>query len=287
MHRKQPTRKSAPLLTAAAVLSLAAGTYVLGERGRTAAEPRPDAPGVEAQAPAAPVEPVALASDGEVEAQARELPAAAEGPPAEPGPALTRIVVSLKQRRLYLITRGDTLLNAPVAIGMGQDFEFEGKKYHFATPRGRRTVIAKAKDPVWTVPEWHYYEKAVRKGIEVVRLKKDDQIELEDGSFILVTDEHVGRVNQNGFFVPFTPGNEIIFDGKIFVPPLDSPQRRVPDALGPYKLDMGDGYLIHGTHMYNTESIGEAVSHGCVRMNNSDLDRLYHMVERGTPVEII
>jgi hypothetical protein len=287
MHRKQPSRKSAPLLAAAAVLSLAAGTYVLGQRGRDASAP-PEA----AMAAAAPGEPLALAMDGDgkgeaqAEAEAQEL-RTAEAAAAEPAPPLTRIVVSLKQRRLFLVTRRDTLLNAPVAIGMGQDFEFEGKKYHFATPRGRRTVIAKAKDPVWTVPEWHYYEKAVRKGIEVVRLKKDDRVELADGSFIVVTDEHVGRVNQNGFFVPFTPGNEIIFDGRIFVPPLDSPQRRVPDALGPYKLDMGDGYLIHGTHMYNRESIGEAVSHGCVRMNNSDLERLYHMVERGTPVEIL
>ena len=270
MHRKQPSRKSAPLLAAAAVLSLAAGTYVLGQRGREVTAPP------EAAMAAAPTEPLAIAMDGDgkgeaqAEAEAQEL-RTADAAPAEPAPPLTRIVVSLKQRRLYLITQADTLLNAPVAIGMGQDFEFEGKKYHFATPRGRRTVIAKAKDPVWTVPEWHYYEKAVRKGIEVVRLKKDDRVELADGSFIVVTDEHVGRVNQNGFFVP----------------PLDSPQRRVPDALGPYKLDMGDGYLIHGTHMYNRESIGEAVSHGCVRMNNSDLERLYHMVERGTPVEII
>ena len=58
------------------------------------------------------------------------------------------------------------------------------------------------------------------------------------------------------------------------------------DALGPYKLDMGDGYLIHGTHIYNEDSIGDAVSHGCVRMENSDLERLYYMVEPGTPVFI-
>ncbi len=61
----------------------------------------------------------------------------------------------------------------------------------------------------------------------------------------------------------------------------------MPDALGPFKLDMGDGYLIHGTHYYNEESIGEAVSHGCVRMNNDDLTRLYRLVPRGTVVEII
>ena len=60
----------------------------------------------------------------------------------------------------------------------------------------------------------------------------------------------------------------------------------MPDALGPYKLDTGERYLIHGTHPYNEESVGEAVSHGCVRMGNEDLARLYPLVPRGTPVII-
>jgi lipoprotein-anchoring transpeptidase ErfK/SrfK len=72
----------------------------------------------------------------------------------------------------------------------------------------------------------------------------------------------------------------------MYVPPQSTAQRRVPDALGPYKLDTGDGYLIHGTHIYNEESIGEAVSHGCIRMSNDDLARLYALVPRGTPVII-
>ena len=99
-------------------------------------------------------------------------------------------------------------------------------------------------------------------------------------------DDQVGRLNQNGHFWAFTPGLEIVFDGKIFMPPFGTAQRRVTDALGPYKLDLGDGYLIHGTHIYNEESVGSAVSHGCVRMTNTDLDRLYYMVERGVPVFI-
>jgi lipoprotein-anchoring transpeptidase ErfK/SrfK len=63
-------------------------------------------------------------------------------------------------------------------------------------------------------------------------------------------------------------------------------QRTVTDALGPYKLDMGQGYLIHGTHIYTEDSIGLAASHGCVRMRNVDLGILYQFVEPGTPVFI-
>jgi lipoprotein-anchoring transpeptidase ErfK/SrfK len=97
---------------------------------------------------------------------------------------------------------------------------------------------------------------------------------------------NVGRLNQFGNFYPFPAGTEIIFDGKVFMPPIGTVQRRIPDALGPYKLDTGDGYLIHGTHIFNEDSIGQAVSHGCVRMTNEDLERLYPLVPVGTPVFI-
>jgi lipoprotein-anchoring transpeptidase ErfK/SrfK len=49
-------------------------------------------------------------------------------------------------------------------------------------------------------------------------------------------------------------------------------------------LVLGDGYAIHGTD--NPASIGHSVSHGCVRLRNEDIDKLYSMVEVGTPVYI-
>ena len=47
---------------------------------------------------------------------------------------------------------------------------------------------------------------------------------------------------------------------------------------------MGDGYLIHGTNQ--DTSVGDAVSHGCVRMYNDDVARLYELVPVGTPIFI-
>ena len=203
---------------------------------------------------------------------------------SEPG---LRILVSIAKRRLWLVDGADTLLKAPVAIGMGKDFRFADRTYHFATPKGTRKVLAKAKDPLWIVPEWHYYEKAAAMRIgEVVKLEDDANIVLADSSILTIQDHQVGRINHFGYFAPFTPGTEIVFDGRLYVPPVSTVQRKVPNALGPYKLDMGDGYLIHGTHLYNEESIGDAVSHGCVRMTNEDLTRLYPLVPRGTPVII-
>ncbi|MEO5511921.1 MAG: L,D-transpeptidase, partial [Longimicrobiales bacterium] len=192
-----------------------------------------------------------------------------------------RIMVSIKQRQLWLINNRDTLLVAPVAVGMGKDFEFNGKKFHFSTPTGRRKVLTKSESPVWTVPEWHYMERAANNDHDLYYLKAAEKYKLEDGTSIEVRGNDVGRVNQFGNFWAFEPGLEIMYDNKVFVPPVTTKQRRVPDALGPFKLDMGEGYLIHGTHPYNENSIGDAVSHGCVRMDNFDLERLYYMVEPG------
>lgn len=197
-----------------------------------------------------------------------------------------RILVSIEKRRLWLLDGKDTVMSAPVAVGKGQTFTYKGKTYRFETPRGQRRVIGKETNPRWVPPEWHYYEKAARRKLEVVHLEKGQRVRLSDGTYIEVRDEDVGRINQFGNFWPFTPGMEIIFDGKIFIPPLGTRQRSVPDALGTHKLDLGDGYLIHGTHVYNEDSIGRAVSHGCIRMRNQDVAKLYDLVPVGTPVYI-
>ena len=45
------------------------------------------------------------------------------------------------------------------------------------------------------------------------------------------------------------------------------------------------GYGIHGTNA--PRSIGKAVSHGCIRMSQRDLDRLFAQVGVGDTVEIV
>ena len=226
------------------------------------------------------------APDEAAAAQPESARAAASDVASKPDPSAPRIIVSIDDRHLWYVVGRDTLLSAPVAVGMNKSFEFDGKRFHFSTPRGTRRVLRKEENPIWTVPVWHYYERAKWEDLEIVFLEPDSRITLGDGTVLVVEGDQVGRINHFGNFWPITPGNEIIFDGKVFVPPMNTQQRRVPDALGPYKLDTGDGYLIHGTHIYNEDSVGDAVSHGCVRMTNADLERLYWMVEPGTPVII-
>lgn len=47
----------------------------------------------------------------------------------------------------------------------------------------------------------------------------------------------------------------------------------------------GGNYGIHGTN--NPASIGQAVSNGCIRMHNKDVEELFPRVNIGTPVEIV
>jgi len=196
----------------------------------------------------------------------------------------TRILVSTDARALWLMRDTVVLMRAPVAVGMSEGFTWDGKKYDFKTPLSVRKVLSKDTVPIWTPPDWHYFEIALEQKLQVVNLKRGQRVTLTDGTRLEIRGSDVGRINKFGNFWPFTPGTEIIFDGKIFVPPLDTRQRKVPDVLGTHKLAMGDAYLIHGT---NSElSIGDAVSHGCVRMFNEDVAQLHRLVPVGTPIYI-
>jgi lipoprotein-anchoring transpeptidase ErfK/SrfK len=53
--------------------------------------------------------------------------------------------------------------------------------------------------------------------------------------------------------------------------------------MGQFAMTLGDGtYAIHGTN--RPASVGRFVSHGCIRMYNADIRKLFSMVAVGTPV---
>ena len=57
------------------------------------------------------------------------------------------------------------------------------------------------------------------------------------------------------------------------------------NPMGVAALTMRGGeYAIHGTN--RPASIGGFVSHGCIRMHNSDIQQLYRLVSVGTPVVV-
>jgi L,D-transpeptidase YbiS len=68
------------------------------------------------------------------------------------------------------------------------------------------------------------------------------------------------------------------------IPPPDSPKRKVKGHLGKYALDLGDGIMIHGTDEY--DSIGRKASHGCIRLPEDMLERVYRETPIGADVYI-
>lgn len=68
------------------------------------------------------------------------------------------------------------------------------------------------------------------------------------------------------------------------VPPSDSPKRYFPGEMGQYALYLGDGLAIHGTKV--KQSVGRAVSHGCMRLSDEGISTVYSLSKVGTKVII-
>jgi hypothetical protein len=211
----------------------------------------------------------------------------AEGAP-EPPHDRPYLVISLEQRLLWYRQRGAILFATQVATGSGKTMVKEGgaSAWKFETPRGRLVVQSKEEAPVWAPPDWHYVEQSRKRGLGLARLEIGQSLEAADGSVITVEGTDVVQVLPDGRrnVLQATDGREIVVDGRILVPPLGTTQRRYEGVLGTYRLNMGDGYAIHGTNQ--PETVGRAVSHGCVRLRNEDIAKLYAMVPVGTPVYI-
>lgn len=198
------------------------------------------------------------------------------------------IVISIEERELWYKKANEVLYHTQVATGSGKTLVSgaSGKEWKFETPRGRLKVVEKEVDPAWVPPDWHFQEQANKRGLGVVRLERGRAIPGGDGSVITVSGANVVKRYANGSVVPLeaTDGREIVANGNIIIPPYGTTQRRYLGVLGTRRLKLGDGYGLHGTNQ--PETIGRAVSHGCVRLRNEDIEKLFDMVPVGTPVFI-
>ena len=192
------------------IAALVASALVVGSAGRAAGQ-------------GLPVSPLALAHGVEREGaeRYRDPPVDTEG---------RYIVISLEEKRLYLMEDERVLWSAIVGTGTGTRLEGAGQKWDFSTPRGMFRVQRKEKNPRWYVPDWAYVERGEP------------------------------------------------------IPDPDDPKRYEDGMLGTTALFLGEGIAVHGTNF--PELLGQAVSHGCIRMSNETARQLYYEVEVGTPVII-
>jgi hypothetical protein len=195
-----------------------------------------------------------------------------------------RLVVSLQDRHLWAIVGRDTVLSAPVAVAKGTTLEYGSREWKFDTPRGMRTVLGKDADPIWQPPDWLYAETAVENNLKVAHLNFGQKIRLDDGRILTMVNNAAGLIDKDGGFGELPTDEHIVFGNTLYVPPMGSKNRKVEGELGKYKLNLGEGYLLHGTP--DKESIGMAATHGCVRLRDDDIEWLYENVPVGTRVYI-
>jgi lipoprotein-anchoring transpeptidase ErfK/SrfK len=198
------------------------------------------------------------------------------------------IVVSIGENKLWYKRGNEVLFETQVATGSGKTLVSGtgGKQYKFETPRGRLRVQEKEIDPAWVPPDWHFQEQANKRGLGLARMTRGSVIPAGGGAVVAVRGSEVVKRYPDGREIPLeaTDGREIVVNGNILIPPFGVNQRRYKGVLGTRRLVLGDGYGIHGTNA--PETIGRSVSHGCVRLRNEDIEKLYEMVPVGTPVYI-
>ena len=68
------------------------------------------------------------------------------------------------------------------------------------------------------------------------------------------------------------------------IPPVGDPDRFVYNVMGKYAILLGNGYKIHGTKW--KKLLGTHFTHGCISLDDDELEVVYKSVENGTKVYI-
>ena len=184
------------------------------------------------------------------------------------------ITVSTTENKVYARRNGKLVFEAVCSTGSNSTLRANGETKVFRTPIGRFRIVSKEENPVWVPPDWHYIEEARKYGLGVVRLNRGNSI----------GDLYVRGNNVYSGGYPLPPGKLIVRGGSVVIPPIGTRQRQFEEVLGTHRLNLGDGYALHGTQA--VRQLGQSVSHGCVRLANDDIARLYSMARTGDEVII-
>ncbi len=164
------------------------------------------------------------------------------------------LIIDTGQNRFHLRRGGLLVRSGYCGTGKGWTANDSGLVWNFSTPRGIRYVVKKGENPYWYKPDWYWLEQDLRPP--------------RPGQDILIPDS-LSWEEQIVYY------NDSLTSGeRVWV-------RAIPGALGNFKIDLGGGILLH----YGVGR-GRNVSHGCIRLGNSDLEAIYRALPVGAPVLI-
>ncbi len=178
-----------------------------------------------------------------------------------------------------VVSSADSITLTRAQLRLVRDIEKMDKKLNAKTPRTYYLVINSASN------EFSLYEGG--------KLVKRDKC--STGSYVLL------KNGQNQQWMFKTPKGEFRIQGKttspvwkkpdwafveegLPVPSADHHTRFEYGVLGDYALSLGHGYLIHGT-LYQ-RFLGLPVTHGCIRLNDANLELVYNRLQIGSKVYI-
>ena len=217
------------------------------------------------------------------------------------------ILVSTAENMVYVRRGGNVVFKAICSTGKGTTLVDAGRTMVFDTPAGKFRIVSKEQNPVWVPPDWHYVEEARKNGLRIVYLAPGQSIDAASGAPSPPRRESgawsfLGEVSaqpparslrikgdtvvetMNGVDRELPAGAMILAGNTIVIPPISVKQRHFAKVLGSYRLNLGDGYALHGTQQIS--QLGRSVSHGCVRLGDKDLETLYAMSNVGDEVII-
>jgi len=160
------------------------------------------------------------------------------------------LVIDTKAKVFQLRKNNIVIREGPCAVGKGYT-SAGNRSWNFQTPTGERKIVSKNENPTWFRPTWYWQEKGKSVPKDFITFSPNMPEEERKEAFRIMSK-----------------------DEKDYV-------RAVPGELGRYSLGLGDGYYIH----YG-KGLGQAVSHGCVRVGADDLEAIYKVLQIGDPVFI-
>lgn len=127
-------------------------------------------------------------------------------------------------------------------------------------------------------------DNIVRKG----KCSTGSLVKLEDDkrgrSYFFQTPKGVRKVLKKKKDPVWTRPDWAYIDDGLPIPSPSDPSRIEEGVLGDYALELGNGYMIHGTLWQRY--LGLAVTHGCIRLNDADLEVVFKTMEKGSNVYI-
>jgi LysM repeat protein len=147
---------------------------------------------------------------------------------------------------------------------------------------------------------WKYLASLNR--VDERKIREGQKLKVNKGPFSALVDlsDFELTIHAHGFFVhrypvgigkkDSSPQGRFTVQQKLVNPTYYGPDGLVIDGddpsnpLGEHWIDLGDSYGIHGT--IDPESVGQARSRGCIRMQNEDIAEVFSLLSEGSEIVI-